>query len=275
LEDRVLVVPEFFSPDISLCGVFDGHSGNYVSDFVSSSLPNFLLQTPEMRTLLQLVKPNKHIVPIETVAKLSELALRKAFLRLDHVLLQQLTGANQQSIASTAVATFLYKNLLTVAHLGNSRACIFRGMPDGSITPQWLTTDHSPVQPEEHRRIISRGGVVGWKNEKARFGCPEMLLKPRSKKLNYSRGFGGRDLKSCGFIADPEVHHYEILPNDKFLVLATDGLWDILTPGYVAHIIATARASGLCATSEIMRTVIEEMPDLSIQDNVSVVVVDL
>jgi protein phosphatase len=278
------MAPQFYSPDIALCSVFDGTSGDFAAHFAANYLPQFLYNTQEMNALYTFTNNKAFLnMPImkvyETVAKLSEIALRKSFLHLDAVLLQQLQDAELSYTASTNVTLLLWKNLLTVAHLGDSRACIFRETSDGFFSPQWLTVDHKPNHAPEHQRIAQSGGVLSWNSKKPYLRAPDFNEKHMAgkhpKKLNYSRGFGGVELKKYGFIADPEVHHFEICPSDKFLVLATDGLWDVLTPGHVANIIMTSKAKGLCVTSEIIKTAIEEMPDQLINDNISVVVIFL
>ncbi len=43
------------------------------------------------------------------------------------------------------------------------------------------------------------------------------------KQLNYSRAFGGKDLKMYGLIADPDVSHFELTNDDKLILIASDG----------------------------------------------------
>jgi len=56
---------------------------------------------------------------------------------------------------------FLWKNLLTISHVGDSKACIAR--TDGNnVHPEWLTVDHKPNMPHELRRIEASGGSLAW-----------------------------------------------------------------------------------------------------------------
>ncbi len=50
------------------------------------------------------------------------------------------------------------------------------------------------------------------------------------KQLNYSRAFGGKDLKMFGLSVEPDISHFEITPDDKLVLLASDGLWDVINP---------------------------------------------
>lgn len=71
------------------------------------------------------------------------------------------------------------------------------------------------------------------------------------KQLNYSRAFGGKDLKMFGLIAEPDISHFEITPDDKLVLLASDGLWDVLNPKVACEIALEARRNGRNATEEV------------------------
>ena len=49
---------------------------------------------------------------------------------------------------------------------------------------------------------------------------------PRTGGLAVSRAFGDTNLSTAGVIAEPEIHHERIGPRDKFVILASDGVWD-------------------------------------------------
>lgn len=285
-EDRLLLAPEFFDQSLALCAVFDGACGDAASNFASKFLPNFLCNTSEMQSLITYCKFRKsYQIPadreMEFVAKLSEVALRKAFLSMDSVLLHHLKQGNLHFTSCTAVTAMVWENLLTIAHLGDSRACIFREneQAGGYLQPEWLTIDHRPNHPLEQQRIYQSGGKVSWTNGKPFLTGPDFVQSYNNNdlpmKFNYSRGFGGKDLKSFGFSADPEIQHFEITSKDKFVVLATDGLWDVLPPTYVAQVITMAKANGLSVADELVKAALEEMPDQSLSDNVSVIVIGL
>lgn len=51
----------------------------------------------------------------------------------------------------------------------------------------------------------------------------------RPMQLNYSRAFGGKDLKPYGLIAKPDVLVVQVSRADKLCIIASDGLWDVAT----------------------------------------------
>ena len=95
------------------------------------------------------------------------------------------------------------------------------------------------------------------------------------KQLNYSRAFGGKDLKMYGLSADPDISHFEITATDKVLLLASDGLWDVIHPRTACEIAIKAHSMGLSATNELARIAVEQMPVAGVRDNITIIAVFL
>jgi len=112
------------------------------------------------------------------------------------------------STASTAV---LVGDHLYVANVGDSRAVISRA---GKAIA--LSEDHKPNRSDERKRIESAGGIVMWAGTWRVGGV-----------LAMSRAFGNRLLKQF-VIAEPEIQEQEINDELEFLIIASDGLWDVV-----------------------------------------------
>jgi len=92
---------------------------------------------------------------------------------------------------------------------GDSRAVV--GLRCGGV--RRLSVDHTTQVPEEVARVKAAGGSVEW----GRLGgC-----------LPMTRGLGNFDLESEGFACLPDVSAVPRQDAD-FLVVASDGLWDVL-----------------------------------------------
>ncbi|TQD81514.1 hypothetical protein C1H46_032957 [Malus baccata] len=117
------------------------------------------------------------------------------------------------STASTAV---LVGNHLYVANVGDSRTVISRA---GKAIA--LSEDHKPNRSDERKRIESAGGFVMWTGTWRVGGV-----------LAMSRAFGNRMLKQY-VVAEPEIQDLVVDEDFEFLVLASDGVWDVL-PNEVA-----------------------------------------
>lgn len=102
-----------------------------------------------------------------------------------------------------------------------------------SVRVRILTVDHKPDMPKERQRIISCGGRVMSTRIK---GAPHLLGPPRVwlknaplPGLNMSRSLGDLIAKQAGVISTPHKAIHAIVPSDRALILASDGLWDFVS----------------------------------------------
>ncbi|XP_038903577.1 probable protein phosphatase 2C 76 isoform X2 [Benincasa hispida] len=112
---------------------------------------------------------------------------------------------------STASTALLVGNHLYVANVGDSRTIISKA---GEAIP--LSEDHKPNRTDERRRIENAGGVVMWAGTWRVGGV-----------LAMSRAFGNKMLKQF-VVADPDIQDLEVDKDIELLVLASDGLWDVV-----------------------------------------------
>ncbi|CAN1264125.1 Probable protein phosphatase 2C 8 [Linum perenne] len=116
-------------------------------------------------------------------------------------------------MGSTAVVAVVGNDEVVVGNCGDSRAVLCR---KGVAVP--LSIDHKPDRPDELERIEAAGGrVINWNG-------PRVL-----GVLSTSRSIGDQYLKPY-IIPTPEVIvHKRSKEDDQFLILASDGLWDVIT----------------------------------------------
>lgn len=116
------------------------------------------------------------------------------------------------TVGSTAVVAVVGGEVVVVANCGDSRAVICR---DGVAVP--LSNDHKPNRPDELDRVEAAGGrVINWDGYRV-LGV-----------LATSRSIGDQHLKPF-VISEPEVTVSERTNADEFLILASDGLWDVIS----------------------------------------------
>lgn len=117
-----------------------------------------------------------------------------------------------ETVGSTAVVALVCSSHIIVANCGDSRAVLLRGkeaMP--------LSVDHKPDTEKEYARIDAAGGkVIQWNGYRV-FGV-----------LAMSRSIGDRYLKPW-IIPEPEVTFVPRAREDECLIVASDGLWDVMT----------------------------------------------
>uniref|UniRef100_J3LB01 protein-serine/threonine phosphatase n=1 Tax=Oryza brachyantha TaxID=4533 RepID=J3LB01_ORYBR len=142
---------------------------------------------------------------------------------------------------TTAVCAIKQGKDLVVANLGDSRAVLATMSETGYLQAVQLTVDHKPSVPEEAARIKrSEGRVFGLKDEP---GVMRVWLPAEnSPGLAMARSLGDFRLKRHGVISTPEVTSRRVSAADLFIVLATDGVWDVLSNEEVVSIVcATPR----------------------------------
>ncbi|KAG1339245.1 hypothetical protein COCNU_04G015510 [Cocos nucifera] len=150
--------------------------------------------------------------------------MERSFCRMDEAVVRWWGGPRNAScrcemqtprsehVGSTAVVAVVGPNRIVVANCGDSRAILCR---NGIPIP--LSSDHKPDRPDELERIQAAGGrVIYWDGARV-LGV-----------LAMSRAIGDRYLKPY-VMAEPEVTVTEREEGDECLILASDGLWDVVT----------------------------------------------
>ncbi|KAK3422512.1 hypothetical protein EUGRSUZ_G02960 [Eucalyptus grandis] len=116
------------------------------------------------------------------------------------------------AVGSTAVVAIVTPDKIVISNCGDSRAVLCR---NGVAIP--LSSDHKPDRPDELERIQNAGGrVIYWDGARV-LGV-----------LAMSRAIGDNYLKPF-VIPDPEVTIVDRTAEDECLILASDGLWDVVS----------------------------------------------
>lgn len=129
------------------------------------------------------------------------------------------------------VVVMVSAGVLTCGHVGDSRAALGRVDSSGKLVCTFLTRDHKPNQKEELDRIELAGGSLTYLHGGKPFirggdFSERQRRGDRPMQLNYSRAFGGKDLKMFGLSCVPDIAQLPVDASTKCLVLASDGLWD-------------------------------------------------
>lgn len=190
-------------------------------------------------------------------------AIREAFQRTDDELCGSLSG---DFVGSTAVVAVVGRQQVWIAHCGDSRAVVARnGVAVSS------TMDHKPQRQDELARVQAAGGRIIFHGG----GYRVMGL------LAMSRAIGDHFLRPY-VICDPEVGVVPRTEDDQYLILATDGLWDVFTCQEAVTLAtksmerAQERGASRSAACRIAASVLTKVAiDKGSKDNITVLVVDM
>lgn len=279
-EDRFFMIPQFFNDQTSCVGVFDGTVGNFASEFVNNNIVQQLCCSDFIKNEdFGLFSLNNGKCSMASVAGMISACMKKLFNDVDCSLIEMCAEHNLHYTSCTGITALLWNNLLTISHVGDSKACIAK-IHENVLTTEWLTLDHKPNMPQELSRIEQAGGSLVWLHDNKPFirggdFFTRQAAGDHPKQLNYSRAFGGKDLKKYGLSSEPDVNHFEIFPDDKLLLVASDGLWDVLQPNIACEIAMKAKMNGKSATTEIVNTAVRMMPKVGVCDNITVIAIFL
>ncbi|GJM88188.1 hypothetical protein PR202_ga04218 [Eleusine coracana subsp. coracana] len=233
------------------CGVFDGHGplGREVACHVRDTLPSKLssylkLKTEDLSSNSDLDSFDKSdSTSFSDTSDENQLLstwkniFLKTFEDVDQELRQH-SGIDCICSGTTAVTVVRQGNHLFIANLGDSRAVLCTRDSKDRLTPVQLTTDLKPDLPSEAARILScKGRVFAMDDEP---DVPRLWLPDQDAPgLAMARAFGDFCLKDHGLICTPEVYYRKLSEKDEFLVLATDGIWDVLSNRQVIKMVSS------------------------------------
>lgn len=152
---------------------------------------------------------------------------------------QMKTGGVDTTVSgSTCTAMLIADATLHLAWVGDSTAVLASEETEGTVTAQPLTSDHKPDDELEEQRIVAHGGIV--KALKAAedtevmparvFAADMFAVGEYSPGIAMSRSLGDALATELGVIAAPECTEHPLRASDRFVVIATDGLWEVYTP---------------------------------------------
>ena len=205
MEDAV--VAEQLSDHASVFAVFDGHGGDFCSRWSALELPQ------RLRLIAKLQAPAASEAEEVQAAATS---LGDSLRQMDEDLRRE--GRKSWSCGTTAVALLVSPRCLTVANLGDSRAVLCR---KGEPLP--MSKDHKPRSPAERYRILQAGGCIVDGRVNGDLALSRALGDFRHKNVQ------GLPPAKQPVSADPEMRCVMRLRDDHFLLLACDGVWDVMS----------------------------------------------
>ncbi len=143
---------------------------------------------------------------------------------------------------TTGVSLLLIGNKIICFNVGDSRAIMVQEKKvshNNVLVPVQLSRDQKPDLPEEKERIIRCGGQVNkLGDDDDDIGPFRVWVKGENYPgLAMSRSIADFAAKSVGVIADPEIFEFDITSDTKFIVVASDGVWEFLSNKQVMDIV--------------------------------------
>ena len=87
--------------------------------------------------------------------------------------------------------------------------------------------------------------------------------------LTLSRALGDFNLKDSGLISLPYFQKYNLNYNDKFCIIASDGIWDVVNKEYIFEL---SKKINNC--KELCQIIVNEAIKNGSEDNISCIVIE-
>lgn len=239
----------------SFFAVFDGHAGAKVSAYCAEQLLEHICANDNFRSSIKTPDVDG---TLESVSK----GIVAGFLDLDDKMrsIPEVVSGEDKS-GSTAIGALLSPDHIFFANCGDSRAILCR---DSQVILH--TQDHKPFIPSEKERIQNAGGSV--------------MIQRVNGSLAVSRALGDFEYKNvqgkgpCEQLVSPEP---EILTEkrsdkDEFIVLACDGIWDVMSNEDIAAFVGN-RMTITTDLKEICNMVVDTCLHKGSRDNMSIVII--
>ena len=206
--------------DYIYMSVCDGHgvNGHHVSSFIKTILPVDMSENLKHRNILTETEKTHEII-------------KETFIIANDKLVE---NQNIDSIFSgtTCVSVIYTPEKLICPNIGDSRAVLARYDNDKKkYIAIELTRDHKPTEIDERKRIIENDGRIQPFFEDGEFVGPERIWIKEEEVpgLAMTRSFGDRVAATVGVISEPEIKEFDLDVNDKFMIIASDGIWEFIS----------------------------------------------
>ena len=235
-QDSFLVLQNQYNfKDFNIFSVMDGHgvNGHLVSRFVTKYFTSFFNNNKKM---------NQYINDEDTICyrlKKNEYDILKRAFRHAERDIGKNSDIDANFSGTTCVMVFQIGEKLICANVGDSRAIIVKGSNDNDLKIKPLSIDQKPDDPEESKRIIENGGEISQYEEDGEKSGPFRVWKKGEvyPGIAMSRSIGDLIASTLGVIPEPKFIEDKVDKDTKFIVVASDGVWEFLDNKAVTNIV--------------------------------------
>eukprot|EP01033_Poteriospumella_lacustris_P013111 gene13111-9389_t len=247
-QDAYSLIPQFGADKESQAffGVYDGHDGHYCARFARDNLPRTIAD--KFAKIPSGSYNSKSIKQALAVAHNSTNDAMHAEPSFD----DSLSG-------TTSISVLLRGRTMYISNVGDSRAIIVSKTDDDRLVAKPLSSDQTPYRKDERERckkygarIMSMDQIEGMEPIHENWGDlnlgetideggdPPRIWSPKGDYPGtaFTRSLGDCVAEECGVVAEPEILEREILPHDKFIIIASDGVFEFLTNQMAADMVA-------------------------------------
>ena len=250
-QDSFLILENLYENILNIFGVFDGHgkNGHLISSLVSNFLSQYLTNKENYYTSKNLddssdsdssTSSKEIIVNNELLSSLfsNDDFIKKIISELD--MKANECNFDLQFSGTTCLLLFIFNNTLICSNIGDSICVLFNCSNEDRWTHETLSKIHKPDIDTEKERILSSGGVIHpYYDEFGIYDGPNRVyVKGKTYPgLSLTRSIGDLEGEKIGIISEPDIVIKKMDSTCKYVVLGSDGLWDVIKPYDVRRIV--------------------------------------
>ena len=225
-QDNYFIYKNFMNKkDYIYMSVCDGHGieGHFVSDFMKEILPYDMSEN--LKNFDLMTKDLKEKEKINQIIKETFIIANDKLVENEEI--------NSLFSGSTCVSVIYTPYKLIVPNIGDSRAVLGRliNKETNEYKAIELSRDHKPTEKDEAQRIIENDGRIQPFIEEGEFVGPQRvwIKEEEVPGLAMTRSFGDRVAATVGVISEPEIKEFLFDEGDKFMIVASDGIWEFIS----------------------------------------------
>ena len=231
-QDSFLVLQsEYNLKDFNIFCVMDGHgnNGHLVSRYLMKYINLFFKNNKKMNA------SNQNEDSIYQRLKKSDYHILRRLFRHAERDLHKKSKIDANLSGTTCVMVAQIGDRFICANIGDSRAIMIK--TGNEIVP--LSIDQKPDDPEESKRIVQNGGEISQYEEDGEKSGPYRIWKKGEvyPGIAMSRSVGDFIATSLGVVPEAKFIEEKIDQDCKFIVVASDGIWEFLDNKRVGEIV--------------------------------------
>ena len=231
-QDSFLVLQsEYNLKDFNIFCVMDGHgiNGHLVSRYLMKYINLFFKNNKKMNA------SNQNEDSIYQRLKKSDYHILRRLFRHAERDLHKKSKIDANFSGTTCVMVAQIGDRFICANIGDSRAIMIK--TGNEIVP--LSIDQKPDDPEESKRIVQNGGEISQYEEDGEKSGPYRIWKKGEvyPGIAMSRSVGDFIATSLGVVPEAKFIEEKIDQDCKFIVVASDGIWEFLDNKRVGEIV--------------------------------------
>ena len=230
-QDSFLVLQnEYNLKDFNIFCVMDGHgvNGHLVSRFTTKYFSSFFKKNKKMNS-----SSSSEDQIFNRLRKNDYEILKRVFRHAERDL-EKNGEIDANFSGTTCVMVFQVGERIICANVGDSRAIMVKG---DKVIP--LSFDQKPDDPEESKRIKENGGEISQYEEDGEKSGPFRVWQKGEvyPGIAMSRSIGDFIASKLGVIPEPKFLEEKIDKDTKFIVVASDGIWEFLDNNTVKNMV--------------------------------------